>query len=129
MYVRCRAIKNGIHHSASRQSRGSARGTDEEKEEMKATLVINMPKSCEECQFNYDMGFGCDALDECWAYGGDDKMGDKRRTNWCPLDREKNKAIPIDFIKSFSDKLIDRRERWLLDTLVEVWEKENEKEE
>lgn len=35
------------------------------------------------------------------------------------------KAIPIDFIKSFSEKLIDRKERWLLETLVEVWEKEN----
>lgn len=35
-------------------------------------------------------------------------------------------AIPLDFIKSFSEKLIDRKERWLLDTLVEVWERENE---
>ena len=46
------------------------RGRDrdvEEKEKMKAVLVINeMPKCCDDCQLNYDMGFGCDgfALDD-----------------------------------------------------------------
>ena len=34
MPVRGRPIKDGVQNSASRQSRGSARGTDKEKEEM-----------------------------------------------------------------------------------------------
>lgn len=36
------------------------------------------------------------------------------------------KAIPIDFIKAFSEILLDRRERFVLETLIEVWEGKRE---
>lgn len=38
----------------------------------------------------------------------------------------KVKAIPIDFIKAFSEFLLDRRERFVLETLIEVWEGKRE---
>lgn len=69
---------------------------------MKATLVIDMPKNCDECQFNYDMGIGCDALDDIFAYGGDRKdMQGEIRPSWCPLDSKKNRAISIEWIEKY----------------------------
>ena len=96
---------------------------------MKATLVIDMPKNCDECQFNYDMGFGCDALDDVLAYGGDRKeMQGEIRPSWCPLDSKKNRAIPIEWIKEW----VERDEnywdyQYLTDVLLKDWEKENER--
>lgn len=51
---------------------------------------------------------------------------EKSRDDFIKLCKEGSDAIPIDFIKSFNERLIDRKERWLLETLVEVWEHENE---
>ena len=93
---------------------------------MKATLVIDMPKNCDECQFNYDMGIGCDAMEDDLAYGGDRKeMQGEIRPSWCPLDSKKNRAIPIEWINKWvvttnmgAGRTIDR--------LLEDWEKENE---
>lgn len=92
---------------------------------MKATLVIDMPKNCDECQFNYDMGIGCDAMEDYLAYGGDRKeMQGEIRPSWCPLDSKKNRAIPIDWINKWvitnnvgAGRTIDR--------LLDDWEKEN----
>lgn len=36
------------------------------------------------------------------------------------------KAIPIDFIKAFGEFLLDRRERFVLETLIETWEGKRE---
>lgn len=94
---------------------------------MKATLVIDMPKNCDECPFNYDMGIACDAMEDDLAYGDDNKeMQGEIRPSWCPLDSKKNRAIPMDFIKAFSEILLDRRERFVLETLIEVWEGKRE---
>lgn len=87
---------------------------------MKATLVIDMPKNCDECQFNYDMGFGCDAMEDDLAYGGDRKeMQGEIRPSWCPLDSKKNRAIPIEWIKE------NYAYYGFLKELIEHWEKEN----
>ena len=97
---------------------------------MKATLVIDMPKNCDECQFNYDMGFGCDAMEDDLAYGGARKeMQGETRPSWCPLDSKKNRAIPIEWI----DGYIKRRandvniyaEILFISDMVKEWEKEN----
>jgi hypothetical protein len=78
---------------------------------MKATLVIDTPaKNCDGCRFNYDMGIGCDALDDDLAYGGDRKeMQGETRPSWCPLDSKKNKAIPIEWIEKWLDKTTGTR--------------------
>lgn len=96
---------------------------------MKATLVIDMPKNCDECQFNYDMGIGCDALDDVFAYGGDRKeMQGEIRPSWCPLDSKKNRAIPIEWIKKWKwQEDNDSYNRLTIDSLIRDWEKENEK--
>ena len=94
---------------------------------MKATLVIDMPKNCDECRFNYDMGIGCDALDDDLAYGGDKKeMQGETRPSWCPLDSKKNRAIPIEWIEEWGWKN-GMSESMSLRVMIEDWEKENEK--
>lgn len=101
---------------------------------MKATLVIDMPKNCDECQFNYDMGIGCDAMEDYLAYGGDRKeMQGEIRPSWCPLDSKKNRAIPISWIKNYashkaSKDLIDCYWHFWEDDVLKMvseWEKEN----
>lgn len=103
---------------------------------MKATLVIDMPKNCDECQFNYDMGIGCDAMEDDLAYGGDRKeMQGETRPSWCPLDSKKNRAIPISWIKNYashkaSKDLIDCYWHFWEDDVLKMvseWEKENER--
>ena len=117
---------------------------------MKATLVIDMPKNCDECQFNYDMGFGCDALDNDLAYGGDRKeMQGEIRPPWCPLGSKKNRAIPIEWLHSIMKKQLifamnseiegtttvqdgvihcvsGALACQVLANVIELWEKENE---
>jgi hypothetical protein len=91
---------------------------------MKATLIIDMPKNCDECQFNYDMGFGCDALDDVFAYGGDRKeMQGEIRPSWCPLDSKKNMAIPVEWLKRYE---ITKGQEVRLQDAINDWEKENE---
>lgn len=50
----------------------------------KAVIVIDMPKNCDECRFNYDMGNRCDALDEGAEHNTRD-MYQEVRPCWCPL--------------------------------------------
>ena len=50
----------------------------------KAVIVIDMPKNCDECRFNYDMGNRCDALDEGAEHNTRD-MYLEVRPCWCPL--------------------------------------------
>ncbi len=95
---------------------------------MKATLVIDMPKNCDECQFNYDMGFGCDALDDVLAYGGDRKeMQGETRPSWCPLDSKKNRAIPIEWIIKWECGFLkpNGEHRRVIKEMLHDWEKEN----
>lgn len=48
----------------------------------KAVIVIDMPKNCDECRFNYE--FWCDALDEGAERNIRDMYQDVRPC-WCPL--------------------------------------------
>ena len=50
----------------------------------KAVIVIDMPKNCDECRFNYDMGIRCDALDDGAEHNTKDMRGEVR-PHWCPL--------------------------------------------
>ena len=54
------------------------------------------------------------------------KYGDCQVTACCNTSKPTVKAIPIDFIKAFSEILLDRRERFVLETLIEVWEGKRE---
>lgn len=92
---------------------------------MKATLVIDMPKNCDECQFNYDMGIGCDAKDDLAYGGGRKEMQGEIRPSWCPLDSKKNRAIPIEWIEEWGWKN-GMSESMSLRVMIDDWEKENE---
>ncbi len=55
---------------------------------------------------------------------------DLDKVRWTEYQRIDNtptvEAIPIDFIKAFGEFLLDRRERFVLETLIEVWEGKRE---
>lgn len=55
---------------------------------MKAVLVIDeMPKCCDDCQLNYDLGFNCDALPMIIETPVDKREmhNEDKRPSWCPL--------------------------------------------
>lgn len=59
---------------------------------MKAILVLDeMPRCCDDCQLNYDMGFGCDgfAIDDYTPIDMKEMRDETKRPSWCPL-----KAMP-----------------------------------
>ena len=63
---------------------------------MKAVLVLDeMPRCCDECQLNYDMGVDCDALPMI-SKTPVDKRGmhnEEKRPSWCPLKEMPEKRI------------------------------------
>lgn len=66
---------------------------------MKAVLVINeMPKCCDDCQLNYDMGFGCDgfALDDYTPIDMKEMRDETKRPSWCPLIEIPDNAEELD---------------------------------
>lgn len=74
---------------------------------MKAVLVLNeMPKCCDDCQLNYDMGFGCDgfALDDYTPIDMKEMLDETKRPSWCPLKEMPNKMAVEDrwFSEEFS---------------------------
>lgn len=55
---------------------------------MKAVLVLDeMPKCCDDCQLNYDLGFNCDALPMIIETPVDKREmhNEDKRPSWCPL--------------------------------------------
>lgn len=65
---------------------------------MKAILILDeMPRCCDECQLNYDMGFGCDALPMIIETPVDMKEmhNEDSRPSWCPLKKmPERKRLP-----------------------------------
>lgn len=73
---------------------------------MKAVLVLGeMPKCCDECQLNYDMGIDCDAMpmEIETAIDKREMHNEDKRPLWCPL-----KEMPSKIVCAKSDSSYTR---------------------